>query len=496
MLNLKKFQPRKYQESIFQTAKDNNTLAVLPTGVGKTGIALLLILDRLNKFPSKIIFCSPTKPLCSQHVETLKEHTDIPEVHLYTGTTPAKKRKEIFDSADVIVATPQTIQSDLKNKRISLQNVSLLIIDEAHRTVKNYSYNIISTIYLEQSEFPRILALTASPGGDKKKIDEIRDNLAIESVEIRTEDDEEVSPYLQKRNISWIKVQLPKELINIQKCLQKVQKERLFELKKYHITKPLHLVNRRDLIDYLAHFRGLINQKNPMGFQGISLVSQLLKLSHALESLETQTLSSLKTFLNKIQIEKTKAAIVLKNHPEIKKSLVLIEKIEDTVEHPKLERLKSIVESQLDENPESKIIIFANFRNTASVITKVLKKIKNAKVTKLIGQKDGLSQKQQIKLIEDFEDNIYNIIVSTSIGEEGLSINSLDLAIFYESVSSSIRRIQRSGRVGRVKPGKIIFLITENTRDEAFYWKSLKEEQKMKNILKNMQKKEEQKTLI
>ena len=121
MFNLLNFTPREYQESIFQSAKEKNTLVVLPTGIGKTAIALLLILERLNKFPdSKVVFCSPTKPLCNQHYETIKNNTNIEKekITLYTGNLSPKTRKELFESSKVIIATPQTIQSDLENKRI------------------------------------------------------------------------------------------------------------------------------------------------------------------------------------------------------------------------------------------------------------------------------------------------------------------------------------------------------------------------------------------
>ncbi|MBS3141206.1 DEAD/DEAH box helicase [Candidatus Woesearchaeota archaeon] len=489
MFNLLNFTPREYQESIFQSAKEKNTLVVLPTGIGKTAIALLLILERLNKFPdSKVVFCSPTKPLCNQHYETIKNNTNIEKekITLYTGNLSPKTRKELFESSKVIIATPQTIQSDLENKRIELKNVSLLIIDEAHKTVKNYSYNILASIYKDYSLHPLILALTASPGGNKEKINEIKNNLFIENIEIRTEDDEDVSPYLQEKNVEYIKVTLPQEILEIQANIKKIQNEKLSELRKFGVTKPIHVINKKDLLVLMLQFRREIDKKNPAGFYGVSLVSQLLKLSHALEILETQTIDSFKDFFDKMRLEKTKASQNILNHPEIKTALIKLENLKNRT-HPKLEKLIEIIKEQLESNPNAKIMIFANFRNTVAILALELSKINNAKVIKLLGQKEGITQKHQLNAINQFENNEFNVIIATSVGEEGLSINTLDLVIFYESVPSSIRRIQRSGRVARIKPGKIIFIIAEKTRDEAYYWKSLKEEKKMKNILKDMQ---------
>ena len=114
--------------------------------------------------------------------------------------------------------------------------------------------------------------------------------------------------------------------------------------------------------------------------------------------------------------------------------------------------------------------------------------MKEVRAAKLVGQKEGLSQKEQMQIIQDFEDKKYNCLVATSIGEEGLSLEAADLAIFYEPVASEIRTIQRKGRVGRTKEGKIIALITKNTRDEAYYWVAKRKENVMKETLSKMQK--------
>src|SRR3989344_5110266 len=128
--------PRDYQKSIFSTCKEKSSLVILPTGIGKTAISVMLSIYRLNTFKdSKVVICSPTKPLCSQHLKTFTEHTNIPEnkIILYTGAINPKERSKLWNEATTIIATPQTILSDLKSSRISLEEVSLLTIDEAHR---------------------------------------------------------------------------------------------------------------------------------------------------------------------------------------------------------------------------------------------------------------------------------------------------------------------------------------------------------------------------
>ncbi len=102
-----------------------------------------------------------------------------------------------------------------------------------------------------------------------------------------------------------------------------------------------------------------------------------------------------------------------------------------------------------------------------------------------VGKKDGTTQEGQRMIIEDFRNGKFNVLVSTSIGEEGLDIPSVDYVVFYEPVASEIRNIQRKGRAGRVKFGRVIILVSRNTKDEAYLMISRIREKRMRdNILK------------
>jgi hypothetical protein len=112
---LKNIQPRKYQEEIFSTCKEKNCLVVLPTGIGKTLIALMLAIDRLSRFPQeKILFLAPTRPLAEQHLKYFKSH--LPELfstqELFTGKTPAESRKKLWQNAEIIFSTPQCVDGE------------------------------------------------------------------------------------------------------------------------------------------------------------------------------------------------------------------------------------------------------------------------------------------------------------------------------------------------------------------------------------------------
>ena len=487
------FQLREYQKNIVETAKNKNMLCILPTGLGKTKCAIALAVERLNKFPeSQVLMCSPTKPLSNQIKNEFAESTnlEVSEIILLTGMISPQKRVDLYKKSKIVVATPQTIAKDLENNRISLENFSLLVLDEAHRSRMKFANTLVAKTYMQQSQYPRILALTASPGSTKEKINEIKENLFIETIEIRSAEDLDVKNYIQKKDLQFIEVELPKEFLEIHALLSEVYKKRLKQLKGFGLTKPISIINKKDLLSFQNYLFLEAKRGNKASYYGVSLTSGAIKLTHALELLETQGLKSFSKFMEKLQNETSKASISINKEPQIKKARELLEKLkENNLDHPKLNKLIEIIKEELKNNLNLKIIIFANFRDTVKNIVNELKKIPDASPIELIGQKEGITQKQQLETIKLFEEGKYNIICCTSIGEEGISLGQLNIAIFFDQAPSGIRRIQRTGRVGRLKAGKIIHLITKNTRDQAYYWKSHRDVKKMKNIISGMQKK-------
>lgn len=496
MYNIKNFEPRNYQLEILRTAKSNNTLVVLPTGTGKTKIAILTAIERLNKYSSNILVITPTKPLSAQIQREFQASTNIPpeQIVLLTGALNPKKRQELWESCIIAVATPQTIQKDLENNRISLSATSLLVVDECHRSRMNFANTKVANFYQQQAKNECLLALTASPGGTKQKIDEIKENLNINAVEIRTE--ENIEEFIQKKEIQWLEVNLPENLKQINHLIKTTYKNQAKNLRKIGFNKPTSIVSKGDLIILQQKLRKEISKKNPTTFYGLSLTAMLIKIDYASELLETQGIKPLTEFWNKLETDETKAAKNILNTREIQEAISLTNKLlEKDVKHPKLYILKGLIKKEIESNPKAKIIVFANYRSTIDEIIDFLNKEKIIKATKLIGQKSGLSQQEQINVIKRFEENIYNTLVCSSIGEEGIDIKGATLAIMYDQgKSSEIRKIQRAGRVARLEAGKIISLLTKDTREMAYYWSSQRKEKTMKKVLKTMQ--ESQSTLI
>lgn len=490
--------PRDYQKAIFETARDKNTLVVLPTGVGKTLIALMLAVERLKKYPTnKILVLAPTKPLVEQHLASFQKA--LPELfadlQLFTGEINASKRREIWQTAEIIFSTPQCIANDIENYLYDLKEVSLLVIDEAHRCLKNYDYTKIAKSYKEQAIHPRILGLTASPGSDPKTVNQICDHLEIEAIELRTRDSEDVKPYLQDLEFNKIEVPFPQEFIEIQILLKRIYDSKVAELKSRNLL--FGPANKITLLELQRRLFNQASQKNFNAMIGTSLCAQAIKISHALELLETQTLSGLKDYLGKLQKEanekKSKGSQVLASSNEFKAAVLSLDKLLNSgIEHPKIQELSTILESEFSDNPKSKIIIFTQFRETAARILNKLKEIPSINPSVFVGQakksSSGMSQKEQKSVLDKFRNGEINTLIATSIGEEGLDIPEVNAVFFYEPIPSAIRKIQRAGRTARLAPGKLFVLVTKNTRDEAHHYASAAREKKMHKTISDIQK--------
>ncbi len=487
--------PREYQQKIFETCSKKNCLVVLPTGLGKTLIALMLTIQRMKDYPGeKVVFLAPTKPLAEQHLKTFEKHLSelFAQRELFTGAVISSKRKKIWQTADIIFSTPQCVANDLKKRLYDLEDVCLLIEDEAHRCVKNYDYTFIVQKYKSQAKHPRILGLTASPGSETNRIKEICRNLFIEEVELRTRQSPDVKQYLQELEFEKVMVDFPPEFQEIKHVLLKLFDMYVEELRKRKVL--FGPATKTGLIYLQKKISGTIlrGSKNWNYMLGASACAQAIKLQHALELLETQTLKSFHAYIKKLFNEaakkKSKGVVRLVSKPEF--NFIFMSSNELLVkgrEHPKVAQLIEIIKKEKIENENLRIIVFTQYRDTATSISKKINELGNIKAKVFVGQakrtssgeSTGLSQKQQKKIIEDFSQGKINVLCATCIAEEGLDIPEVGIVIFYEPIPSAIRTIQRSGRTARLSKGKLIMLITRKTRDEAFFYVSRSREKKM-----------------
>jgi ERCC4-related helicase len=497
---LQNLTPRKYQQDIYNNCKTKNCLVVLPTGVGKTLIALMLAINRQKTHPAtKTLFLAPTRPLAEQHLEYFKKNLPelFAELTLFTGKTKAEKRQELWQTADIIFSTPQCISNDLKNNLYNLEDVSLLIEDECHRCLKNYAYTLIAKVYREQAKNPHILGLTASPGTTKEIITQIATTLGIESIELRTRESDDVKEYLQELEFQAIRLEYPEEFKQVSNIIKSIYNKRVEELKKRKlIFKP---ANKMTLLEAQGNIMRAIKNgnKNFNFLVGSSVCAQALKLTHLVELLETQTLYTAQNYIKNLfeqaNQNQSKAVKRITSNKEFTNAYILLNQlIAKNLEHPKLLELKEIIQDSINQNHKNKTIVFSQYRDTTTKIVEELNKIQGIKAKSFVGQNktkgQGLSQKEQQQIMNEFREGEINIIAATSIAEEGLDIPEVNSVIFYEPIPSAIRQIQRRGRTARLMKGKLVILITNDTLDEIFYYSSRAKEKRMHNAIASIQK--------
>jgi ERCC4-related helicase len=493
-------EPREYQKRIAETASSANTLVVLPTGLGKTMIAMMVAASRLEKYPDgKVMILAPTKPLVLQHYETFRQNLDLPprSLAVLTGTVDPGDREVMWLKAHAIFATPQTVFNDVRHGRVSLSDVTLAVFDEAHRSVKDYTYTKLASAYRERADHPLILGLTASPGASKEKVGEIKRSLFIESVEARTEASEDVKEYVERTAIEAIKVKVPpsyEELISRIRELFNDKVKKLVAsgfLKGNRISKKALLEARGAISARLKAAQAQGGQKGYI-FGAIINQAQAVAILHALEVLETQGASTLVSYLERMRErpEKGKSMASLLKDP---KWLRIEEEATRlyNVDHTKMGTMMTVVRGQFARKPGSRVIVFTQYRDTIETIVKALNSA-GYSAERFVGQSDrvgsvGMDQSTQTKTLDRFRDGDFQVLVSSSIGEEGLHVPDVDLVVFYEAVPSEIRYIQRRGRTGRTTEGRVVILIAEGTVDESYYYSSLFKEDRMRRLVSEPQ---------
>lgn len=488
---------RDYQTNIAATAEKESTLVVLPTGMGKTIVALIVIANTLLKKKGKVLFMAPTKPLVQQHAGFLTEHLLNFEPAMFTGEVSPVVRAETWKENRLIVSTPQVIENDVNEGRIDLDDVELTVFDEAHRAVGDYAY--VSIGRLLQDRGGLVLGMTASPGSDVGKIAEVCENLGITNVEIRSEYDEDVIKYTQDVDVQYVGVNIQEGMGPVVYLLKQILDEQVRKLREYGFLDPKKPVTTRDLLEAGSVIRARLQsgRKAFQLFRAASMQSVAMKINHAIELAETQGSGALEKYLEKqvhegSEKEGSKASRDLVKDARFQQARTLVYGMEK--DHPKLEKVIPIIRTQFLSKPDSRVIVFTHYRDTCELMTQTLDKIPGFRPVRFVGQASkgedlGMNQKEQKEIIDKFQEGEFNILVATSIAEEGLDIPATDLVVLYEPVPSEIRTIQRRGRTGRRRAGKVVMMITRHTKDEAYFYSSRKKEAQMRRELESLRRK-------
>jgi len=448
---------RAYQDNLAKQAISENCLIVLPTGLGKTTVALHVIAEFLTRGKGGVLFLAPTRVLAHQHYEFLKNNLLIDDVALVTGEDLLAKRKKLWINS-VICATPEIVKNDLDRQIVSPEQFSLVIFDEAHRTVGDYAYSGIAERFANMDV--RIIGMTATLPSEKQKAEEMVKILKIASIAQRSEESPDVSPYVQQTDTQWITVELPPEMKEIQALIKATIDSRYSELKKL----GLNLSGNRSMSELLRVREFVIRQNR----RAAKPLFTAIRLIHALNVFESHGVTSFLRFCERTQ-EKKGVGIrdLFENDMNFGKAVRLAKEAQAKgIEHSKMEKLKEVL-----LGISGKALVFTSYRDSVDVIHQKLNQM-GIPAGFLIGKagETGLKQKKQIETIQKFRDGEYKVLIATRVGEEGLDISEVNLVVFFDNVPSSIRYVQRKGRTGRKDYGKLIVLIAKDTTDETYYW--------------------------
>ncbi|XP_058808100.1 Fanconi anemia group M protein isoform X2 [Phymastichus coffea] len=475
---------RDYQFNIVQTALYNNTLVCLPTGLGKTFIAAVVMYNFWRWYPQgRVVFLAPTKPLVAQQINACHEIMGIPsnETIELTGAINQTKRAVAWSQKRVIFATPQTFQKDLQNDYIPYNLIKCIVIDEAHKALGKHSYCEIVRMLYEKNKFFRILALSATPGSKIDHVREVIQNLLISELELRDDTSPDITPYTNDRSMEKIIVALDQDLndykdryINImdphvrilikshilQGSAANISKGRIFLLMKQYESRPNKAQNHGTIMKTLNILLTMYHAYELLLKHGLRAFYHFY-LNHS-DKFWLNAEVELKLMLEDIKVHIGDFPVIQPsddgNIPDIPDNIVF--------GHSKFKKLQELLVNHFKsfslQNKSTRAIVFVEYRDIVNEVYVLLLQTRPLIRPQMFVGQAGQKQKQQLAALEDFRNNKVNVLISTSVGEEGLDVGEVDLIVCFDiSTSTPTRLVQRMGRTGRKRSGRVVLLLTE-----------------------------------
>lgn len=479
-INLDGIEFREYQLNIIESVHRNgNTLVVLPTGLGKTFIGTSIIAKALAS-GKRAMLLAPTKPLTEQHYNVLTKMLKVSrdDILLLTGSISKGERSGLENKAKVIIATPQTVANDLKSGNFSLEAFGAVIFDECHRAVGKYAYTYLANECTVRDIL--IVGLTASPGSKKERINALVNALGIRHIEARVSSDGDVAKYVMQKHLHIVYVDLSGRIKDISESL------------KPEIDASISTLNSLGLMrfntDYLPKGR-LIDLGNQISkiqapnyrMAAMAAYSKLLNASHAQDLVLSEGIEPFLSYVDSLYDREKKSRSLeslLKSRGMLAAREYAMTSMKMREEHPKVDAVLRI----LGEHKGKKVMLFAQYRSTVKMLVEWING-RGIRAMSFVGKKEGVTQETQKKVVQDFRDGAFDVLVASSIGEEGMDIPGVNVVIFYEPIPNEIRNIQRRGRTGRFDTGDVYIIVAKGTKDQIYLRISEQREMKMLNLI-------------
>ncbi|XP_054005636.1 Fanconi anemia group M protein [Hylaeus anthracinus] len=481
---------RDYQFNIVHSSLYTNTLVCLPTGLGKTFIAAVVMYNFWRWYPcGKVVFLAPTKPLVAQQISACHNIMGIPSIETIelTGAVNQKHREVAWSKKRVVFATPQVFQNDLEKNIVPSDLIKCVVIDEAHKALGKHSYRECIRILSERNQNFRVLALSATPGNKIDNVHEILQNLRIAHMELRDETSSDIIPYINQRKIDIILVPLNDQLTEFKDRYIYIMDRHVKVLLQHNVLRGQTANISKGRVFYLLkEYQKKTNKSGSYG-QIIKTLNILMTMYHAYELMIRDGLRAFHKFYenhsDKFWMhEETQLQDLLDDiqtylgpFPEIKSSCN--QSIGDIPQnlvfgHTKFEKLRELLvchfKNYQEKQSDTRAIVFVEYRDIVSEVYVLLLQCQPLIRPQMFVGQSGQKQKQQIKALVDFRSNHVNVLISTSIGEEGLDVGEVDLIICFDiSQHSPTRLVQRMGRTGRKRDGHIIILVTDGREHET-----------------------------
>jgi len=482
---------RAYQIEALDIALTRPTLIVLPTGSGKSVVEWMLALEKIQSGSTRIVFLAPTNALVDQHTSDLRKISNLSEeeIKAITGDIRPDKRIDHYPGTRIIVATPQVIRNDLMDGRLDAKSIDALIFDEAHRARGRQAMGDVADLVRGVQSEITILAATASPGSTEEEIEEVCHRLGILQIYYRDANDPMLAGHLPNLTVRDLHVEVPEILEELSDPLKQWLESTLERIRALGFPRRPGALSIRIINSLRATIQRAIARGEGTAFAASKALADAGRIHHAIGILRSQGVAATRESLARgIEREEEggKALQRFMRDPRIVRLLGRLSEMEEV--HPKVDKVRELTLEKIRSGDSSRVIVFVNYRDTAAEVVRRLELVPGVIPERFVGQssrgKDkGMSIKKQKLALDRFRNGESNVLVATSIGEEGLDIPSADRVIFYEPVGSEIRTIQRRGRTGRTRQGDVFVLIAEKTRDEGARYASQARERRMRKAL-------------